>query len=337
MKTKVGIIVNPSSGKDIRRLVAFARVCDNMEKVNIVLRAIMGLVSVGIDEILIMPDTFGTGSRAIETLMETPEINIKNFFDSISLLNMPVTGTSSDSVKAAEIMNSENVGCIIVLGGDGTNRAVAKGCQQTPILPVSTGTNNVIPYTIESTIAGLAAGITAKNGVNVDQCTFRSKKLNVKTNNEFVDIALVDLVVTNDLFVGARAIWDTSRVKQVIATRGEPTNIGLSSISGFFQPIKIDDPYGVSWKIGKGGIKIKAPVAPGLIKEIEIEKFQKLKIGDEIDIDFKPSMLALDGEREIVIYKDDEVRVRLEQDGPLFVNIDKVMREAVDKGLFYSR
>ncbi|HEY5871002.1 MAG TPA: ATP-NAD kinase, partial [Candidatus Tectomicrobia bacterium] len=39
----VGIIANPSSGKDIRRLVAHGSVFNNNEKVNIVRRVLLGL------------------------------------------------------------------------------------------------------------------------------------------------------------------------------------------------------------------------------------------------------------------------------------------------------
>ena len=42
-------------------------------------------------------------------------------------------------------MKELNVSCIVTLGGDGTNRVVAKGCGSVPILPISTGTNNVFP------------------------------------------------------------------------------------------------------------------------------------------------------------------------------------------------
>ena len=41
--TCVGIIANPASGKDIRRLVAHGSVFNNNEKVNIVRRVILGL------------------------------------------------------------------------------------------------------------------------------------------------------------------------------------------------------------------------------------------------------------------------------------------------------
>ena len=45
----VGIIANPASGKDIRRLVAYGSVFGNMEKINIIKRLLIGLDSVGED------------------------------------------------------------------------------------------------------------------------------------------------------------------------------------------------------------------------------------------------------------------------------------------------
>ncbi|MDA8212194.1 MAG: ATP-NAD kinase, partial [Clostridia bacterium] len=48
----VGIIANPASGKDIRRLVAHATVVDNIEKVNLVRRILLGLQAVGVKQVL---------------------------------------------------------------------------------------------------------------------------------------------------------------------------------------------------------------------------------------------------------------------------------------------
>jgi len=42
----VGIVANPASGKDVRRLVARASVFDNQEKQAIVLRVLAGIASV---------------------------------------------------------------------------------------------------------------------------------------------------------------------------------------------------------------------------------------------------------------------------------------------------
>ncbi|MHB9090146.1 MAG: ATP-NAD kinase, partial [Chloroflexota bacterium] len=48
----VGIIANPASGRDIRRLVAHGSVFSNNEKVNIVRRILLGLDAAGVDHVL---------------------------------------------------------------------------------------------------------------------------------------------------------------------------------------------------------------------------------------------------------------------------------------------
>ena len=50
--TTVGIIANPASGKDIRRLVAYGTVFDNQEKVNIVRRVLLALSGTGVGRVL---------------------------------------------------------------------------------------------------------------------------------------------------------------------------------------------------------------------------------------------------------------------------------------------
>ena len=49
--SKVGIIANPASGKDIRRLVAYASLMSNRDKTDLVRRIILGIQSTGVDEI----------------------------------------------------------------------------------------------------------------------------------------------------------------------------------------------------------------------------------------------------------------------------------------------
>src|SRR5438067_1960788 len=64
----IGIIANPSSGKDIRRLVAEAAGSDNRLKVNIVRRVLLGIAAVGVGEVVLMPDRFGIGRQALDGL-----------------------------------------------------------------------------------------------------------------------------------------------------------------------------------------------------------------------------------------------------------------------------
>ena len=51
----VGVIANPASGRDIRRLVAGASVFDNVEKGNMVYRFMVGLGAVSVERVLMMP------------------------------------------------------------------------------------------------------------------------------------------------------------------------------------------------------------------------------------------------------------------------------------------
>ena len=63
--SSVGIIANPRAGKDIRRLVAHGSVLDTQEKVYIVRRAILGLDSAGVDEVVLFPDPANICNKAL--------------------------------------------------------------------------------------------------------------------------------------------------------------------------------------------------------------------------------------------------------------------------------
>ncbi len=64
----VGIIANPSSGKDIRRIVAQGWVVSNQEKIAIVRRLLRGLEAAGVAHVLFMPEPLGIGHAALEAL-----------------------------------------------------------------------------------------------------------------------------------------------------------------------------------------------------------------------------------------------------------------------------
>jgi predicted polyphosphate/ATP-dependent NAD kinase len=194
--TAVGIIANPASGKDIRRLVAHGSVFDNEEKANIVRRVLLGLDAMSIDQAWIMPDSFGIGARALDVLRLS---NVR-----VSMLDMPATYTSADTVHAARLMASAGVGCLITLGGDGTNRLVARAGTDIPLMPISTGTNNVFPVMVEGTLGGLAAGLVARG--LADTAVERVRCLHVHGPGTPDDIALVDVAVYDERFVAARAL-----------------------------------------------------------------------------------------------------------------------------------
>lgn len=328
MVSKVGIIANPASGKDIRRLVAYASIMDNNEKTNQLRRIIMGIDATGVDEILIMPDYYGLGQRALDG------IGGKKLNTKVCVMDMPITYTSEDSTRAAELMGEQDVGCIVTLGGDGTNRDVAKKSGDIPLVPVSTGTNNVFPVMVEATTAGLAAGITARKLVDDREIIKIHKRLAVIRNGQEIDMALIDAVVLNQLFVGARAIWELPEVRQIICTRAEPTNMGMTAIGGNLCPVGPDDTRGIYLRLGNGHLKVRAAVLPGVVSEVGIAEWKLLEPGDEVTVEHKPSVIALDGEREITVRDTDQIKIRLQSDGPPVVDIEKTLRAAVEQGFF---
>src|SRR5439155_8434926 len=64
----VGIIANPASGKDVRRLVGAASVVDNNEKVNVVRRLFAGLAATGVHRVHYMPEHFDIVGRPLDGL-----------------------------------------------------------------------------------------------------------------------------------------------------------------------------------------------------------------------------------------------------------------------------
>ncbi len=321
----VGIIANPAAGKDIRRLVAHASVFDNNEKVNIVRRVLLGLDALGVRHVLFMPDYFGIGTRALHGL----KLSLHADF-----LDMPTEHTQADSSIAAARMREAEVHCIVTLGGDGTNRAVAKGCADVPLVPISTGTNNVFPAMVEGTVAGLAAGLVARGIVDTADAVHPTARLEILHASQLADIALVDAVVYDGRFVGSRAIWDVEGLRQIVLTRAEPYSIGLSSIGGNLDSFSLNPDEGLAIQVGRGNIQVLAPIAPGLIRRVGIQSFRRLKPGDSVAVESAPVVIALDGERTLAIHKREPLEIRLSRGGPRVVDIRATLRQAAAQGFF---
>ena len=334
----VGIIANPASGRDIRRLVAHGAVFNNDEKVNIVRRVLLGLEAVGVERVLFMPDSFSIGPKALDGLQTELDVSI-----------LPILKTFSqrDSTQAAALMEAEGVGCIVTLGGDGTNRAVAKGCGDVPLMPISTGTNNVFPTMLEGTIAGMAAGLVTCG--LADRAVQRAPRLDIfcRQPNETApvedddnaetpdDIALVDVAVYGERFVASRAIWDASKIKELVLTRVVPGSIGLSSI-GAHAPDRVDSPeHGLYLRLGSGGQPVLAPIAPGLLQEVSLAESRPLGPGETVTVKHQqPCVLALDGEREIELRQGATARLQFNLNGPRVIDARKAIDIAARAGVF---
>jgi hypothetical protein len=186
----------------------------------------------------------------------------------------------------------------------------------------------------EGTTAGMAAGILARKIVDEKKVTTAMKKLKLMAGTEERDLALVDAAVVTEPFIGARALWDMQRVNQIFLTQAEPGSIGLSSIGAALRPVRSEDPLGLWVELGPEGEEVHAPIAPGLILAVEVKSYRVLKPGERVSITLSPSILALDGEREVEVNNPDRFELVLGMDGPRVASIPKIMREAAKKGFF---
>lgn len=328
----IGIIANPASGKDIRRLVSHATVVDNHEKINIVERIILAAQGYGVEKIYIMPDTYQIGYKVIDNLD-----TVKARHVDVEVLKMRISGSHADSTNAAQLMVDAGVGCILALGGDGTCRAVAKTIGDVPFIGLSTGTNNAYPEMIEGTIAGIAAAYVSEiRGVdeNINILT-QDKRIEVYINGEFKDIALIDAVVARSPYVGAKAIWDIADMDQIIVTRGHPSRIGFSSIVGSRILVKDTDPFGVALSITEIGKTVIAPLAAGVVSPVTVGQPVIIKFEEKYayEPDYKGTV-ALDGEREVVFGKGDLLEFKICNNGPKRVNVKIAIEQAHSEGFF---
>ena len=156
---KVGIIANPISARDIRRVISHAGNLPINDRANIVLRMMAGLAAAGVQEVVVMPENGGIRFHLERSIRREARLGHANF-PQLRYLDMPVTATSEDSARAARMMAEDGVGAIVVLGGDGTNRVVVGACGKVPVAGVSTGTNNAFPELREPTITSVSPSST---------------------------------------------------------------------------------------------------------------------------------------------------------------------------------
>ncbi|NLJ57946.1 MAG: ATP-NAD kinase [Tissierellia bacterium] len=327
----IGIIANPASGKDIRRLVSHATVIDNNEKINIVERIVLGAQALGVEKVYIMPDSYNMGYRVEDKLNSCKELRCE-----INVIDMLYFDSTEDTVKAAEYMeNKDEIKCIVTLGGDGTNRAVAKSVKETPIITISTGTNNVYPEMLEGTIVGMAAAAVASDKFDKDKFLLKDKRIEIYRDGKFLDIALIDAVISRDVFIGSKAIWNMDTVEKVFVTRSHPASIGFSSIVGCKKIIYPEDNFGAYVDINLSDKKTIAPIAAGVVEAVSVSQPLILDLDNEYEYVTKGrGTIALDGEREIEYAKDQKFIFRIRRTGPYHVDVIKALEVAQMKGFF---
>ena len=202
------------------------------------------------------------------------------------------------------------------------------------MLSVSTGTNNVYPTLMEGTVAGMAAAAVSLMPEPYG-CCLRDKRIEVRVNGQLRDIALIDAVVSDDFFAGARAIWDAERMRLIVASRCHPATIGFSAVAGVCGIVEDRDDCALAVELGGGGRRVTAPIAAGVLTEVGVTGVRRLELGEGFRFLAQARhMIALDGERELRVDPGDEVTFTVLRNGPWRVMPRAALSEAARLGMF---
>lgn len=323
----VGVIVNPSSGRDVRRIAARASTTTIESKRDQVARAVVGAAASGAPRILIARDLLSISTRAVESLRLHAEIEI---------LTPGAKYAPSDTVLAAEALRDAGCAALIVFGGDGTNRIVAGAWPDAPLVPLSTGTNNAFPYAVEASVGGAAAGLVASGRVSIDEVSRRAKIVRVEIEGEAPDLAVVDAAFLVDDHVGNLLPFETDKIRRAVLARAEPATVGVSPLGGLLRPSGVDDDFGVDVRCAppeEEGRALLVPISPGLYRSVNVAGFAELAFGEVVELT-GPGILAFDGDRERTLAPGQRARLSVVREGPRVIDIDATLALAADRELY---
>lgn len=322
---KLGLVVNPMSGRDVRRLAARATNMTHEAKRDIVARLAAGADAMGVSDIYITKEPFRIASGALEHMPLKAKVHV---------VEHALANDASDTEATVAAFREAGCGTFVSLGGDGTNRAIVRAWSDVDLVPLSTGTNNVFPVLVEPTVAGMVAGLNAcgrladaaANGLKR-----RVKVLHVRTP-EGVDVGLIDAVLLRDDHVGNLLPFDAERIDQLVLSRAEPNSIGMSPIGGLVHPVYAEDDCGLLIQIDRTAEPLVAPLSPGLFQPVPVGAVTE--IGFEAAVPMRgPGVIALDGDRDHRLREGETATVTLRRDGPWVIDVEAAMRWAVAAGI----
>jgi len=318
----VGIVVNPQSGKDLRRLTSAAGQVSDGVKVDTVRQLILGALEAGVERVLLPSDRSSIGTRAARGLDAR-----------VRLFEGPSTGSRLDTIDAAKQLAKDEA-IVVGLGGDGTARDLATGWPGLPLIALSTGTNNVFPSVLNPTAAGLAAGHLATGRVLLEPVATEAKRIvlteadeeggreeDMREEGALVDVALIDANA-----VGARAVTDPATVRWVLACIAEPTTTGLSSIAAQVADLPRTAAGGVLVELGAGGTPVRAALSPGVFSTVEVAAVHPIAEGETVPLPGR-GILAFDGERHMALKPG--TLARIDRQGPLTIDVGATLRTVV--------
>ncbi|MFC4437038.1 MULTISPECIES: NAD(+)/NADH kinase [Natrialbaceae] len=327
---RVGLIGNPAAGRDIRRLTGGASVVDNYAKRRVAECVLAGLAAVvEPPDVRVMPDRAGIADHAID---ESPAV-----IDATTL-EVPAEGTAADTRRAAARFR-ESADAVVVLGGDGTTRDVAREIGDVPVVAVSTGTNNVVPTPVDGTVAGVAAALVATGAAPPDAVTDRHGMVEARAETVTGDrrlSALAAAEISSCSFVGTRALLDPGDLRGGVVSRAHPGDIGLAAVAGAVETVAPEDPGGVALRLtdpADASRTVRAVLAPGVTATVGIASVERLEWNDSVRFDVPDGVVGADGERELEL-TETTAELQVVPDGPRLVDVDAALEAGADADAF---
>jgi hypothetical protein len=337
----VGILVNPMSGRDVRRLAAHAGNMSHETKRDIVARVGAGASAFGAADLYVAREPFRIAAVALEHMDLEARVHV---------LDNPVANDAGDTERAIDAFLDRGVRVIVSLGGDGTNRAIVRAlvrrsvADEVALIPLSTGTNNVFPVMAEPTVAGMVAGLGARGLLHGSPVARRCKVIHVSGSpagpkaHPLPDVGLIDAVVLSPDHVGNLLPFDPARMTRILLTRAEPNAVGVSPIGGLIDPVGEADDCGLlvtpvpAAEAGSTDRVFPAPVSPGLFRQVAVRSAARIAFGVSVPMP-GPGVLALDGDRDHKLLDGHALTLEVRRDGPWIVDLAAAMRWAVAQGM----
>ncbi len=328
----VGLILNPMSGRDVRRLVGRAQTESLEVKRSQLARAVVGAAAGGARQLHYVRDVFRLAEQALEYLQ----------LDDVKLTQLeigPLTTTPADTTRAALAMREAGCAALLVMGGDGTSRIVASAWPDVPLVALSLGTNNVFPERVEATLAGAALGLVASGRVALAEVARRAKVVRAKFADGKETLALIDAVLVADDHPGSLLPFDAGKIRRAILSRAEPDAVGMSPLGGLLLPTRKEDDAGVDVTCcapGQGGRALLVPISPGLYRTAFVTDARRVALGEVIVVE-GPGILEFDGDRERVLAPGERAQLRVVRDGPWQIDVARALALGAERGLFLDR
>jgi hypothetical protein len=328
----IGLLLNPMSGRDVRRLVGRAQTETLEVKRSQLARAVVGAAAAGATQFHFVRDVFRLAEQALEYLQ----------LDDVKIAPLDIgalTTTPADTERAARAMREAGCAALLVMGGDGTSRIVASAWPDAPLVALSLGTNNVFPERVEATLAGAALGLVASGRVALEEVAQRAKVVRARFEDGSETLALIDAVLVADDHPGSLLPFDAGKIRRAILSRAEPDAVGMSPLGGLLLPTRRQDDAGVDVACcapGQGGRALLVPISPGLYRTAFVTRARRVALGEPIAVE-GPGVLELDGDRARVLARGERAELRVVRDGPWQIDVARALALGAERGLFLDR